>query len=148
MNITLVPQNADDMFKLLGFLKDYSIPFQIPTDSLAAILDTLKHHNLESFKDILTGTALEELCVPKSYEQKLLLPTSDLKHFCGSEWIICGKYVSEDILYKRIQQYAEINQLKKGMYLQLDETLRKVLLTDKLVVNDYELRELFKGITS
>lgn len=148
MDIILQPQNVNDIFKLFGFLKEYSIPFQVPPESVTTLKGVLEHHNLELFKDILIGTPFEELCLPKTYEQKLLLPSSALKHFCGSEWIICGKYVTEEIVSLRIEQYASINHLKNGMYLELDETLRTLLCTDKPVVNDYELRELFKNVTS
>jgi hypothetical protein len=145
--IVLPATNADDILKIFGFLKECRIPFHIPSEHVGPIMDIMKHHNLELYTDILTGTPLEELCIPKKYEQKLLKPSSNLKHFCGSEWVIGGKYVTEEILFQRIDQYAIINKLKNGMYFQLDEILRNVLCTDKLIVNDFELRNLFHSIT-
>jgi len=145
--ITIQPKDADDILKIFGFLKEYRIPFHIPSEHIEPIMNTMKHHNLELYTDILTGTPLEELCIPKKYEQKLLKPSSNLKHFCGSEWIIGGKYVTEEILFQRFEHYASINKLKKGMYFQLDEILRGILCTEKLVVNDFELRNLFHSIT-
>ena len=143
----LQPTSADDLLKVLGFLKEYKIPFHIPLESVDSLIETLNGHNLEHYKDVLLGTPLEDLCVPKKYENTLLKPSSELKHFCGSEWVINGKYVTEEILLQRIEQYAKINHLKNGIYTQLDETLRRILSTDKLSVNDFELCQLFQHVT-
>ena len=145
--IRLQPANADDLLKVLGFLKEYKIPFHIPSESVDALIEILKDHNLEHYKDVLNGTPLEELCMPKKYQQKFLKPFSDLKHFCGSEWVIYGKYVTEEILLRRIELYAKINNLKNGIYTHLDETLRRILSTDKVSVNEFELCQLFQHVT-
>ena len=145
MSLQINPQNIDDVFKIFGFLKEYNIPFHIPPDSIAPLMKMLEKHALETYKDILSNTPLSNLCTPVHYDEVLLLPKTEFKHFCGSEWIINGKYITEKIIFDRIDHHARVNNLRNGMYLHLDKTLQQLLCTDKIAVNDSELRGLFKN---
>jgi hypothetical protein len=143
MSIQISINTIEDAFALFSFLKQHKLPFHV--NSVEKLITILQNHNLTPYKDILKGGPLEKLCIDRKFDTQLLEATTAFKHFCGREWIINGKYITEEIFIDRIEQHATIYNLREGFYTRLDSALQEALNTTKPVVNDYELSQLFQN---
>ena len=143
MSIQISINTIESAFTLFSFLKQHKLPFQV--DSVENLITILQNHNLTPYKDILKGGPLEKLCIDRIFDTEHVEATSAFKHFCGREWLINGKYITEQIFIDRIQQHATIHNLHEGFYTRLDSVLHEALNTTKPVVNDYELTQLFQN---
>jgi len=141
MSIQIPIKTIEDAFTLFSFLKQHNLPFQV--DSIEILTAILQNHNLTPYKDILKGSPLESLCMDRTFHTEHVEATSAFKHFCGREWLINGKYITEQIFIERVQQHASIHNLREGFYTRLDSELQEALNTTKPVVNDFELSQLF-----
>jgi len=145
MSIQISIKTIEDAFTLFSFLKQHNLPFHVPADSVEKLITILQNHNLIPYKDILKGGPLEKLCIDRTFDTEHVEATSAFKHFCGREWLINGKYITEQIFIERVQQHASIHNLREGFYTRLDSELQEALNTTKPVVNDYELSQLFQN---
>jgi hypothetical protein len=145
MSININIENIEDAFAFFSFLKQHNLPFHVPANSVEKLITILQNHNLTPYKDILKGGPLEKLCIDRKFDTQLLEATSAFKHFCGREWIINGKYITEQVFTDCIHKYATIHNLHGGFYTRLDSVLQEALKTTKPVVNDYELSQLFQN---
>jgi hypothetical protein len=143
MSIQISIDTIEDAFTLFSFLKQHKLPFQV--HSVENLITILQNHNLTPYKDILKGGPLEKLSIDRKFDTQLLEATSAFKHFCGPEWIIKGKYITEQIFADCVHKYATIHNLHEGFYTRLNSVLQEALNTTKLVVNDYELSQLFQN---
>lgn len=130
MSLRILPSNTPDLLKILGFLKDSQIPFVIAQEDVEPLQALLKDHDMSEFATLLSNTPLEHLCLPPRTSRKLWIPQSDFKHFCGSEWLIRGAYLTEEIFLDRILKYKQVNGLEQGAYLCLDDCLKQLFQTD------------------